>query len=372
MRFETRAVRAGGETDEATGALSPPIYLATTFEHGPACETPRGYLYGRYGNPTQTRLEEALAAIEGGEAACVFSSGLAAGAMFLQTLPPGSHVVFHNQIYFDFLTMAREFLPRWSMEATVVDMTDLEALRRAMRPETRLVWTETPSNPLLTVVDIAEAARIAHEKGAQLIVDGTFATPVLQRPLELGADAVLHSMTKYLGGHSDVQGGVIVLAKRGETVDRLLRLRKVLGSVLSPFGSWLVLRGLRSLVCRVEQQSASTLAVAKALLAHPAVEAVHYPGLPEDPGHAIAKRQMKGGGGVLSFRVRGGRERALGVAARLRLIVNATSLGGVETLIEHRASIEGPASTTPPNLLRLAVGLEHPEDLIEDLMQALG
>jgi cystathionine gamma-synthase len=371
LRFETRAVRSGGEHDAETGALSPPIHLSTTFEHGPACETPRGFLYSRYGNPTQTRLEEALADLEGGEAAAVFASGLGAGASYLQALPEGSHVVFHNAIYFDFLTMARDFLPRWGMEATIVDMTDLDALQKAVRKDTRLVWTESPTNPMMSIVDIARVAAIAHEGGAGLLVDGTFATPALQRPLELGADIVLQSMTKSLGGHCDVQGGAIVVEKRDEVFDALLTIRKVLGSVLSPFGSWLVLRGLRSLSCRVERQSASAALIASALARHPAVEAVHYPGLPSDPGHEIAKRQMSGFGGMLSFRVRGGRDGALRVATRLKLIVNATSLGGVETLIEHRASIEGPASLTPPNLLRLSVGLEHPDDLIEDLVQAL-
>jgi cystathionine gamma-synthase len=372
MRFETRAVRAGGEHDRETGALAPPIHLSTTFEHGPACETPRGYMYGRYGNPTQTRLEEALADLEGGTAAAVFASGLGAAAAYLQALPKGSHVVFHKAIYFDVLTMARDFLPRWGMEATIVDMTDLGALRGAVRKGTSLLWAETPTNPMMEIVDLAAVAGIAAEVGARFIVDGTFATPALQRPLELGADAVLQSMTKGLGGHSDVQGGAIIVKKQDEVFEALIKIRKVLGSVMSPFGSWLVLRGLRSLACRVEQQSASALAIAQALAAHPSVEAVHYPGLPADPGHEIAKRQMSAFGSMLSFRVRGGRDAALKVASRLKLIVNATSLGGVESLIEHRASIEGPASTTPPNLLRLSVGLEHRADLIEDLLQALG
>ena len=371
-RFETRAVRAGGGHDPETGALAPPIHLATTFEHGPACETPKGYMYSRYGNPTQARLEEALADLEGGEAAAVFASGLGAGSSYLQALPKGSHVVFHNDIYFDFLTQAREFLPRWGMEATIVDMKDLAALEKAIRKDTRLLWTETPTNPMMGIVDIGRVAAIAHDARAQLLVDGTFATPALQRPLELGADVVLQSMTKALGGHSDVQGGAIIVKKREEVYEALLHIRKVLGSVLSPFGSWLVLRGLRSLSCRVERQSASAAAIAHALARHAGIEAVHYPGLPSDPGHEIAKRQMSGFGGMLSFRVRGGRDEAVKAASRLKLIVNATSLGGVETLIEHRASIEGPASLTPANLLRLSVGLEHPDDLIEDLVQALG
>jgi cystathionine gamma-synthase len=224
----------------------------------------------------------------------------------------------------------------------------------------------------LKVADLAEIARIAHGAGARLLVDGTFATPILQRPLALGADAVLHSTTKYLGGHSDVQGGALVVARRDDHSEKVEHIRHILGAVSSPFNSWLVLRGLRTLACRMQRHSESALAVARAISEHPEVEAVHYPGLPSHPGHAIARRQMKAFGGMLSLRVRGGRERAIAAASRVRLFVNATSLGGVESLIEHRASSEGPGSTAPENLLRLSIGLEHPEDLIGDLTQALG
>ena len=372
MRFETIAVHAGAEPDPATGAVAPPIHLSTTFEHGPAGQTPHGYMYIRESNPTQTRLESALAAIEGGESALVFSSGLAAGAAYLQAFPAGTHVVFHQDIYYDFRTIANEYLPRWGMEATIVDMTDLDRLRAAIRPETRLVWTETPTNPLIALVDLQAVAAIAKEAGARLMVDGTFASPVLQRPLELGADAVVHSTTKYLGGHSDVQGGALVFRKRDDLAERILHTRHVLGAVASPFNSWLVLRGLRSLACRVERHSSNALAVARALDSHPGIEAVHYPGLPSHPGHEIARRQMKAFGGMLSLRIRGGRERAIEVASRVKLFINATSLGGTESTIEHRASSEGPKSTVPQNLLRASVGLEHPDDLIEDLLQALG
>jgi cystathionine gamma-synthase len=372
MRFETIAIHAGGAPDPATGALAPPIHLSTTFEHGPAAETPRGFMYIRESNPTQTRLEEALAAVEGGEAALAFSSGLAAGSAYLQSLPPGTHAIFHGDIYYDFRTIAKEFLPRWGMEATIVDMADLDRLRAAVRPSTRLLWTETPTNPLIGVVDLAAIGAIAKEAGARLVVDGTFATPALQRPLELGADAVLHSTTKYLGGHSDVQGGALAFRRRDDLFERILHTRHVLGAVASPFNSWLVLRGLRSLACRIERHSANALLLARALESHPAVEAVHYPGLASHPGHEIARRQMSGFGGMLSLRIRGGRERAIEVASRVRLFVNATSLGGTESTIEHRASSEGPASTVPENLLRVSVGLEHPDDLIADLRQALG
>ena len=371
MRFETRAVHAGGEPDPATGAIAPPIHLSTTFEHGPAGERPAGFMYIREGNPTQTRLEEALADIEGGGSALVFGSGLAAGAAYLQALPAGSHVVFPDDIYYGFRTIADEFLPRWGMESSAVDMSDLDRVRAALRPSTRLIWAETPSNPLMKIVDLAALASIARAANAALIVDGTFATPALQRPLELGADAVLHATTKYMGGHSDVQGGALILRERGESHERIAHIRHILGAVGSPFNSWLVLRGLRSLSCRMERHSSNGLALAQALAVHPAVEAVHYPGLPSHPGHAVAARQMSGFGGMLSFRVRGGRDAAIRVASRVELFTNATSLGGAESLIEHRASSEGPGSPTPQSLLRVSVGLEHPDDLIADLRRAL-
>lgn len=371
MKLETILIHAGGERDSATGSVAPPIHLSTTFEHGPEAERLHGYMYIREGNPTQARLEAALAAIEGGEAALVFASGIAAGAAYLQALPAGSHVIFHKDIYYDFRTIAKEFLPRWGCEATIMDMTNLDQVRAAIRPNTRVLWAETPTNPLMQVLDIVALAQIAQQAGAGLIVDGTFATPVLQRPLELGAEVVLHAMTKYLGGHSDVQGGALVFRKRGAAIEAIRHIRHVLGAVLSPFNSWLVLRGLRSLACRMERHSASALAIARQLEQHPGVERVHYPGLPSHPGHDIAKRQMRAFGGMLSFQVRGGREQAIKVVSRVKLFTIATSLGGTESLIEHRASSEGPATTAPENLLRMSVGLEDPDDLIDDLRQAL-
>jgi cystathionine gamma-synthase len=303
-------------------------------------------------------------------AALVFSSGMAAAAALLQTLAPGSHVIFSDDIYIDVRNLVRHFLPAWGIENATADLRDLQALKSAIRPNTKFIWIETPSNPLMKVLDIAAIAHIAHAAGAQLLVDNTFATPILQRPLILGADAVLHSTTKYCGGHSDVQGGCMVVKSR-ELFDKLFHVREILGAVASPFNSWLILRGLRSLPCRMERHSANAAAVAAALSASPAVEAVYYPGLPLHPGHDVARRQMRNYGGMLSFLVRGAREEALRVASRVKLFVNATSLGGVESLIEHRASSEGKASNAPQNLLRLSVGLEHSDDLIEDLMQAL-
>ena len=370
LRLETIAVRAGAEIDPSTGALSPPLHLSTTFEHGPASESIHGFRYVREKNPTQLRLEAALRDLEAGLAAVVFSSGMAASAAMFQALKPGSHVIFSDDIYIDVRNLARDFLPRWGIESTIENLQDLGALKRTLRPTTRLIWIETPSNPLLKILDIQAISCIAHRAGAQLLVDNTFATPILQRPLSLGADVVLHSTTKYCGGHSDVQGGCLVV-KSQELLDGVLQVREVLGAVASPFNSWLILRGLRTLPCRMERHSTNGSAVAAALAACPAVEAVYYPGLASHPEHDVARRQMKGFGGMLSFLVRGGREEALRVASRVKLFVNATSLGGVESLIEHRASNEGKLSRAPQNLLRLSIGLEHPDDLIEDLLQAL-
>jgi cystathionine gamma-synthase len=372
MRFETRAVHAAAEPDSETGALAPPLHLSTTFEHGPAGERRAGHLYIRESNPTQSRLEEALAVLDGGEAALVFSSGVAAGAAYIQSLDPGSHVLFHRDIYYAFKTMALEFLPRWGLEASFVDMTDLEATRAAIRPATRLLWAETPTNPLLQVLDLRAIVAEAARANARVLVDGTFATPALQRPLELGADVVLHSTTKYLGGHGDVQGGALVFRKRDDMAERAQHHRHILGPVASPFASWVVLRGLRTLACRVERQSQNALAIARALEGNKGLRSVHYPGLPSNPGHEVAKHQMTGFGAMMSLRVNGGKEGALRVAGRVRLFRNATSLGSVESLLEHRVSVESPDTTTPDDLLRLSIGLEHPDDLIEDLRQAIG
>jgi len=371
MRFETLAVHAGPGPDPRTGAVSPAINLSTTYARDPEGAPLGGHTYIRESNPTQAMLEAALAPLEGGERALVFASGMAASVTLLQTLPPGSHCVLPHDGYFGLRVAAREFLSRAGIAFDEVDMGDLDRLRRAMRPETRLVALESPSNPLLNVVDLAGAIAIARERGAATMVDNTFATPALQRPLALGADVVMHSSTKYLGGHSDVQGGALVFARAGELYDRAFHARHVLGPVASPFNSWLVLRGIRTLACRVAWQGQTALAVARALEKQPAVAAVHYPGLESHPGHAIAKRQMSGFGAMLSFRAKAGREAAIRAVGRARLFVRATSLGGVESLIEHRESSEGPGSTAPPELIRLSIGLEHPDDLIEDLTQAL-
>lgn len=370
MRIETLAVHAGGEPDGETGAIAPPIHLSTTFEHPPDSSELAGFLYSRYGNPTQGRLESALAALEGGAAAVVYGSGMAAAAALFHSLPAGSHVVMGDDIYFSIRTIAREHFPRWGLEATITDACDLTAVEGAFRPQTRCVWIETPSNPQLKVADIAAIAALARASGALLVVDSTFASPVLQQPIALGAHVVMHSCTKYLSGHADAQAGALVLG-HASLRDELVAQRTVLGPVASPFTAWTVLRGLRTLPCRMEWHARGAAAVAGFLAGHPRVERVHYPGLAAHPQHEVARRQMRGFGGMLSFEVAGGAGPALACASRLRLFRNATSLGSTESLVEHRASLEGPGSPTPPGLLRLSVGLEHPDDLVADLAQAL-
>jgi len=372
MRLETVAVHAGAEPDPSTGAIAPPIHLSTTFEHGPACEETRGYSYIREKNPTQTRLEEAMAKLEGGETALAFASGMGAVCAVIQSLDPGAHVIFPDDAYTGFRNLYREFLAHWSIEYTVVDMTNRTAIQTAIRPTTKLVVVETPSNPMLKVTDLATVAQIAHATRADLLVDNTFATPMLQRPIEFGADIVLHSTTKYCGGHSDVQGGCLILKSSERWKDRIYRTRMLMGAAASPFNSWLILRGLRSLDCRMERHSANAAKVAAALEAHPKVERAWYPGLASHPSHDLARRQMKAFGGMLSFQLRGGYDEAMRVSSRVKLFTNATSLGGTESLIEHRASSEGQGTKVPQNLLRVSVGLEHADDLIEDLTQALG
>ena len=372
MRFETKAVHTGADIDESTGALAPPIHLSTTFERNASDGQPsHGYSYIRDHNPTQTRLEAALAAIDSGEAALAFASGMAAASALFQTLPSGAHVILPEDGYYAVRILAADFFPRWGLTHDLVAMDDLDGVRAAMRPNTRAIWCESPSNPLMKIADIAALASLAHEAQSVLIADSTFATPALQRPIELGADVVMHSMTKYLGGHSDVQGGSLAFRLRDALVEKTEHVRTIVGGVLSPFNSWLVLRGIRTLAPRMRMHSENARAVAQFLSAHPRVEAVHYAGLASHPGHAIARRQMSDFGGMLSMRVLGGREEALAVTAKTRVFRRATSLGGVESLVEHRASSEGPASRTPPNLLRLSIGLEHADDLIADLAQAL-
>ena len=371
MRIETLAVHAGHAPDPATGAVSPPIHLSTTFVREADGSLHDGFLYSRSDNPGRRGLETVLAALEGGRVGLAFSSGMAATTALFQTLASGDHVIAPRDAYYATGKLLRELLRPWGLDSSFVDTTDPDAVRRALTPRTRLVWLETPSNPVLAVSDIAVVAAIAREARARVACDNTWATPLLQRPLELGADVVMHATTKYLGGHSDVTGGALVLAEDGPLAARLRDVQALAGGVPSPFDCWLVHRGIRTLPYRMRGHCDNAEAVARFLARDERVEVVHYPGLKADPGHEVAKRQMRRFGGMVSFQVRGGAAAALAVVSRVRLFTRATSLGGTESLIEHRASVEGPESRTPPGLLRLSIGLEHPDDLIEDLGAAL-
>lgn len=372
MNIETLAVHAGERPDLNAGAVAQPIYLTSTYERGEDGEYPLGYVYGRYGSPNRRAFEECIAALEGGTDAAAFASGMASVMTLLQGLEPGDHVLAPADAYFGTGVLLRETFMRWGLEATFVDMADPAAVQDALRPNTRLIWIETPTNPLLKIVDIGAIAEIARSAGITTVCDNTFATPVLQRPFDYRIDLIIHSATKYLGGHSDVVGGAIVARGEIPLFERIRALQKSGGAGLAPFDAWLVMRGIKTLPYRMRGHSDGASAVARFLADHPKVESVHYPGLPSHPGHAVAARQMRYFGGMLSFQITGAAADAIAVAARVQLFTRATSLGSVHSLIEHRASVEGPASKTPGNLLRLSVGLEHPDDLIEDLGRALG
>ncbi|HEY8049306.1 MAG TPA: aminotransferase class I/II-fold pyridoxal phosphate-dependent enzyme [Ramlibacter sp.] len=371
LRFETLAVHAGHKVDPATGAVIEPIQLSTTFERDADGGYSRGFIYSRNHNPNRNALEDAMAALEGGAAAAAFASGLAAVTAVFQTLAPGDHVVAPKDIYHGTANVLKHLFAKWGVEFTFVDMSDLDATRAALRPRTRIVWVETPSNPLLQCTDIAAVVDMCKGKGIRVVADNTFASPALQNPLALGCDLVMHATTKYLGGRSDVLGGVIVTRVADEQFEGVRTAQLFGGGVAAPFDCWLVMRSLGTLSYRMQAHCANARRVAEFLQSHPKVSAVHYPGLEGNRFHALARRQMKDFGGMLSFEVAGGKDAAMGVAARVGLFTRATSLGGVESLIEHRASIEGPQSTTPQGLLRTSIGLEHPDDLIDDLAQAL-
>jgi len=373
MKLETLAVHAGREIDAATGAIREPIHLASTFERAADGSYPLGHYYGRAGNPNRATLERALAEIEGGADAVAFGSGAAATLGVFAQVAPRGRILCGSDCYHGTAKQLREIVPRWGGSVEFVDTTDLQAVANALAAGTSLLWVETPSNPLLKVSDLAALARLAHAHGALLGCDNTFASPVLQRPLLHGADIVMHSTTKYLGGHSDLLGGVVIFREQGPLRDAVRDYQVTAGSIPSPFDCWLLLRSLPTLPYRVRAQSCSALEIARFLQADRRIERVHYAGLEQHPGHAVAAAQMEGGfGGVLSVQVPGSAEEALAVAARVRLFTRATSLGGVESLIEHRASMEGTATRTPQNLLRLSIGLEAVSDLIADLDQALG
>jgi cystathionine gamma-synthase len=371
MRLETLAIHAAHAPDQGSGALAPPIVLSTTFERDADGGYRRGHYYARNGNPGREGLEGAIAALESGAAAVALASGSAASAAVFSLLAPGDHVLIGGDCYYGTIKQLEGPFARSGVTHERVSMSRLSSVAERINPRTRLLWVESPSNPLLAIADLAGLARLAHEHGAILACDNTFATPVLQQPFALGADLVIHSTTKYIGGHSDVMGGVVVTRDDGEALSRLRSHQGILGAVPSGFDCWLLRRSLATLPIRIRQQSENALAVARAVAGHRQVTAVHYPGLESHSGHALARRQMSAFGAMLSLQVAGGEKAAYAVAAATRLFTRATSLGGVESLIEHRASMEGTHSRTPPDLLRLSIGLEHAQDLIDDLTQAL-
>lgn len=370
--FETLAAHGGIEPEPVAGGLAPPIHLSSTFAREADGSYAKGYEYGRADNPTRHLLERTLAQLEGGAAAFAFSSGQASVLALLSALRPGDRVVMPNDVYHGVRTMARDLLGPWGLKVDFADLWDEAASAKALAGGARLVWAETPSNPLLRITDIERLAVQAKKAGALFAVDNTWGTPALQRPLQLGADLVMHSTTKYLSGHGDVLGGALVLREQGELWGRIKEVLKMSGTMQSPFDAWLVLRGIRSLSPRMRTHCENAQLIAEFLSARQGVTTVHYPGLEGHPGHAVAMRQMSDTGGMLSIQVAGGQAGAMRVFSRVKLFTRATSLGSTESLIEHRRSVEGPHSTTPDDLLRISVGLEHPADLIEDLDQALG
>ncbi len=371
--FATRAIHAGQDPEPVTGAVTVPIFQTSTFAQ-PKVGEHLGYEYARTGNPTRTALETCLAALEGAQRAVAFASGLAAEDAVFRLLEPGDHVVMANDVYGGTWRQIAQVHSRVGIEVSAVDLGDLDAVRAALRPTTRLVWAETPSNPLLQILDLAALAELAHAHGAQLVADNTFATPALQQPLRLGADIVVHSTTKYLGGHSDVVGGAV--CTDAATAERLAFLQNAVGAVPGPFDAWLTLRGAKTLEVRMARHSENAAQIAAFLAEHPAVTSVAYPGLAAHPAHELAARQMSAFGGMVSFRVAGGVEAAKRVAESTRLFFLAESLGGVESLIEHpgimtHASVAGTALEVPADLVRLSVGIESVTDLLADLETAL-
>ena len=374
--FETLAIHAGQTADPATGAVVPPIHQVSTYKQDGVGGLRGGYEYSRSGNPTRTALEENLAALEGGQRGLAFASGMAAEDCLLRTLlSPGDHVVIPDDAYGGTFRLFSRVAERWGIAWSVAHTSDPATVRAAVRPETKAIWVETPSNPLLGISDIAALADVASETGARLVVDNTFASPYLQQPLALGADVVVHSTTKYMGGHSDVVGGALVVREQ-ELGAQLAFHQNAMGGIAGPFDAWLVLRGIKTLSVRMDRHCANATRIAQMLTAHPRVTEVYYPGLPSHPGHETANKQMRAFGGMVSFRVRGGEQAAVRVCDRAQLFTLGESLGGVESLIEHpglmtHASAAGSALEVPNDLVRLSVGIEAGDDLLADLQQAL-
>lgn len=370
MKIETLAVHAGREIDSVTGAVQAPIQLSTTFRRDQDGELASEFIYSRTGNPTRRSLEKCLASLEGAAECAAFSSGMAVANAVFQALEPGAHVVISDG-YYGTGKMLIDVFTRWKLECSVVDTTDISAFRSALRDSTQLVWIESPTNPMIRVTDLAEVSALAHGAGAKVICDNTVPTAILQRPLDHGCDMSMYSATKFLSGHGDVLGGALVSRNNDEFFERVRMIQSSAGAVPSPFECWLTLRGIRTLPYRVRAHSENAMKVAMFLESHPAIAGVNYPGLLNNKHHPIAKKQMTMFGGLLSIHLKGGRDAAMRLAARVRLFTRATSLGGTESLIEHRASVEAPPAQTPEDLLRLSIGLEHPDDLIADLEQAL-
>lgn len=372
LKFETLAIQSTQITDKTTGAVATPINLSTTFERESDGSYKSGYVYSRAENPNRQLLEDSLALLEKGAVGLAFSSGMAAITALFNAIKPKRHILLPHDVYYATKVMAEELFGNKGIQVSTVVMSDLKAVKKAIRKNTALVWLETPSNPQLNVCDIKKIAQMAQKVGAICAVDNTWPSPVLQRPIELGADVVMHSTSKYFGGHSDVLGGCLVIKKKGKLSETLKSIQTLTGGVPSPFECWLVTRGIKTLHVRVLQQTKNAATLARFLNKHPKIEQVNYPGLKSHPQHKIAKKQMTGGfGAMLSVQVKGNAKNAMKLTGKLKLFTTATSLGGVESLIEHRKSIEGSDSPTPDNLLRISVGLENVADLIADWEQAL-
>ena len=374
MNFETLAIQATEPQGDETGSVANAIYPSTTFKREMDGSYASGFVYTRDDNPNRQLLEQALTRLEGGSRSFAFASGMAAISAVLQTLKTGDHVLVPDDAYYSVHAAVQDVFLRWGLTHTLIDMTDLSAVQSAMQDNTRLLWLESPSNPLLKVCDIRQLSALAHENDALCVVDNTWCTPVLQQPLDLGADATMYSTTKYFGGHSDCLSGALVLGKEAsaEWATKLKQIQKLSGAVPSPFDCWLITRGIKTLKLRLMKQTQQAAELAQFLDSHPGIEAVHYPGLASHPQHLLAGQQMpNGGGAMLSVQVGESAADAMALIGRLRLFTPATSLGGVESLVEHRKSVEGPASLTPDNLLRISVGIEHIDDLLADWQQAL-
>ncbi len=372
MKKETQAIHATNLVDETAGAIATPIFLTTTFNRDDDGSYPKGHMYSRNSNPNRDALEKGLAVLEGGAKAFAFGSGLAAVSAVFQCMKSGDHVLMPAVGYYASMKLADEIMGPWGLQMSQVDMEDLEAIKAAIQPNTKLIWVETPANPLLGISDIQAICTLAHSHGIFVGVDNTIATPILQNPISLGADIVMHATTKYIGGHSDVLGGAIIVREENDWSERLKRVQILMGATQSPMDCYLLARGLKTLPLRMREHSASALTLAKKLEKHISIEKVHYPGLISHPQHELAKRQMSHGfSGMISIQIKGDEANARKFVSKLTLFQQATSLGGVESLAEHRKSIEGPDSKTPAHLVRLSIGLEHVDDLWEDLDQAL-